>query len=163
MTAQIPERLHYQGWEGGMRAEPLELYLAMGGTLPAFRAPHTGLGRGYLGHWRIRRRHLYLESISGTLRDGSQACLAALFPGYPDRVFAHWYSGTLRPPRGKVLAYVHAGHASVHERDVMLEVERGVLRHAWVRHNALPAPGLGEQAFPRPPVPLTRLGEEGFR
>lgn len=163
MTAQIPERLHYQGREGDMCAEPLEHYVAMGGDLPAFRPPHTGLGRGYLGRWRIRHRHLYLESISGTLRDGSQACLATLFPGYPDRVFAHWYSGTLRLPRGKVLSYVHAGHASVHERDVMLEVERGVLRHAWVRHNAQPDPGLDEYGFLRPPVPLTRLGEEGLR
>jgi hypothetical protein len=28
------------------------------------------------------------------------------------------------------------GYASTYERDLMLEVERGVLRGTWVRHNA---------------------------
>ena len=64
--------------------------------------------------------------------------LARLFPGYGDRVFAHWYSGTLRVPQGRQLKYVHMGYASTYERDLMLVVERGVLRGTWVRHNALP-------------------------
>ena len=75
---------------------------------------------------------------------GSAGCvpvpLERLFPGYGDRVFAHWYSGTLRVPQGWQLRYVHMGYASTYERDLMLEIERGVLRGPWVRQNAL-SPG----------------------
>jgi len=35
---------------------------------------------------------------------------------------------------------VHMGYASTYERDLMLEIERGVLRGPWVRQNAL-SPG----------------------
>jgi hypothetical protein len=50
---------------------------------------------------------------------------------------AHWYSGTLRIPRGKLLRYVHGGYGSVYERDEMVQIERGVVRGSWVRHNSL--------------------------
>jgi hypothetical protein len=30
---------------------------------------------------------------------------------------------------------VHMGYASTYERDLMLQIERGVLRSTWVRHN----------------------------
>ena len=73
---------------------------------------------------------------------GSAGCvpvpLERLFPGYGDRVFAHWYSGTLRVPQGRQLRYVHMGYASTYERGLMLEIELSMLRGPWMRHNALP-------------------------
>ena len=83
-----------------------------------------------------------------------------MFPGYPERVFAHWYSGRIRVPRGKLLKYVHAGYASIYERDLLLDFERGVLVASMEKHNGVSdnpdAPeGYGVGAFtvfPRPGV-----------
>ena len=55
-------------------------------------------------------------------------------------MFAHWYCGTLRIPQGNRLRYVHGGYLSVYERDLMLEVEKGVIRRTWVRDNATGTP-----------------------
>lgn len=65
------------------------------------------------------------------------ASLATIFPDFPERVFAHWYSGTIRIPQGKELEYVHGGYASVFERDLFLDVERGVVMKSQVRHNGV--------------------------
>ena len=61
--------------------------------------------------------------------------MATLFPDYPDRVFAHWYSGTIRIPQGKLLNYVHMGYGSTYERDLFLEIEKGVIKNTRMRQN----------------------------
>ncbi len=90
--------------------------------------------------WTRRRRvrwGVYLGwLLAGT---GADVNLETIFPGYPHRVFAHWYSGTLRVPRGDRLRYVHGGWLSVYERDEMLEFVSGVMRRAWVRDNTVRA------------------------
>jgi hypothetical protein len=135
MTAQIGEYLRYQGEGVSMCTEPLGDYFAMGGRKPEFQANCTALWRGYVGGWEIVAGRLYLVKLTGTLMDGSEACLETVFPGFPERVFAHWYTGTLRIPRGQRLHYRHQGYASVYERDEMLEFEQGVIRRTWVRKN----------------------------
>ena len=87
---------------------------------------------------------LCLVGINAAAFRDEPVLLARLFPGYGDRVFAHWYSGTLRVPQGRQLKYVHMGYASTYERDLMLQIERGVLRGTWVRHNAQ---GAGDSAL----------------
>lgn len=73
--------------------------------------------------------------IDGRLEDGSEASLANVFPEYPQRVFEHWYIGLLRIPEGRELEYVHAGYASVHERDQLIRVVRGVVVDVEIRTN----------------------------
>ena len=138
MTAQIGERLRYQGEDMTMATEPLEAYFTLGGERPSFGFVSTALWRGYVGRWEIVDDRLYLVGINAAAFRDEPVPLERPFPGYGDRVFAHWYSGTLRVPRGRQLKYVHMGYASTYERDLMLEIERGVLRSTWVRHNALP-------------------------
>lgn len=135
MTAQFPETLRYQGKDVAMFSEPLGQYFAMGGFEPSFGGSCTALWRGYEGHWEIVDDRLYLIGLQASLADDTPATLATIFPGFPDRVFAHWYSGTIRLPRGKLLEYVHAGYASRYEIDVFLEIERGVVVETRVRHN----------------------------
>jgi len=135
MTAQIAERLRYQGEDVEMCTNPLDDYFAMGGFNPRFEALCTALWRGYVGSWDIVNDRLYLIGLDGTLEDGTDASLATIFPGFPERVFAHWYSGTIRIPRGKQLEYVHMGYGSTFERDLFLDVERGVVVTTRVRHN----------------------------
>lgn len=135
MTAQIAERLQYRGEKVAMCTNPLDDYFAMGGVNPGFEFNCTALWRGYVGTWEILNDRLYLVGLSGTLEGGADATLASVFPDFPDRVFAHWYSGTIRIPQGKQLQYVHMGYGSSFERDLMLDVERGVIVATRLRCN----------------------------
>ena len=141
MTAQIAERLNYKGEVVAMCTNPLDDYFAMGGNSPRFEFNCTALWRGYVGSWEIVDDRLYLIGLNGTLEDGTEASLASVFPDCPDRVFAHWYSGTIRLPQGKQLEYVHMGYGSTYERDVFLDVARGVVVGTRVRRN-----GVGESS-----------------
>ena len=127
MTAQFSERLHYNGEDLPMCTNPLSDYFAMGGVNPGFESNCTALWRGYVGSWEIVNDRLYLIGISGTLECGVEASLTTMFPDFPDRVFAHWYSGTIRIPQGKQLEYVHMGYGSTYER--------GIVKTTRVRHN----------------------------
>ena len=135
MTAQIAERLNYQGEDVAMCTNPLSDYFAMGGVRPCLVSNCTALWRGYVGSWEIVNDRLYLIGLNGTLEGGAEASLATIFPDFPDRVFAHWYSGTIRIPQGKQLEYVHMGYGSTFERDLLLDIERGVVVATRVRHN----------------------------
>lgn len=136
MTAQFRESLRYLGEDVSMCAEPLGDYFLLGGPSPAFDADCSALWRGYLGSWEIVDNRLYLIGLSGRLVDGTEATLATVFPDFPNRVFAHWYSGTIRVPQGKQLKYVHAGYGSIYEQDVLLDLDHGVVVGTRLKHNA---------------------------
>jgi len=135
MTAQIAETLHYMGEDVAMCTEPLGDYFAMSGINPRFESNCTALWRGYVGRWEVVDGRLYLVELNGTLEDGTEASVATIFPDFPDRVFAHWYTGTIRIPQGKQLEYVHMGYGSTYERDLFLVLERGVVQNTRVRQN----------------------------
>jgi hypothetical protein len=135
MTAQIGEKLIFEGQQVSMCTEPLGGFFALGGHCPEFEFTCTALWRGYVGTWDILNDRLYMVGLTGTLKDGSEATLETVFPGYPDRVFAHWYSGTLRIPEGKLIEYVHGGYASTYERDRFLKIEKGVVVSSKIRQN----------------------------
>jgi len=159
VTAQIGERLHYEGRETSMCSEPLGDYFAFAGIQSGFGFNCTALWRGYVGTWEIRDGRLYLIGLAGTLKDGAEANVATFFPNYPDRVFAHWYSGKLRVPQGKLLEYVHMGYGSTYERDLVISIEKGVVTETVVQQhgtaNNADAPegyGIGAMTvFPRKP------------
>ncbi|MGC8494817.1 MAG: hypothetical protein ACP5SH_24095 [Syntrophobacteraceae bacterium] len=127
-----------------MCTNPLSDYFAMGGTGPRFQSNCTALWRGYIGTWEILDGRLYLIELHGTLEDGSEAELSSIFPDFPDRVFAHWFSGTIRAPLGKLIQYVHMGYASIHERDLLIEVARGVVTGVGIRGNGIAAAGASD-------------------
>jgi len=140
MTAQFAERLRYQGEDLVMFTNPLSDYFALGGTRPPFTANCTALWRGYVGSWEVVDDRLYLIGLKGELEGGDEASLASVFPDFPNRAFAHWYSGTLRIPQGKRLKYVHMGYGSTFERDLFLDVERGVVANTRICDNVTAEP-----------------------
>jgi hypothetical protein len=111
MTAQTPERLRFEGEELAMCVEPLNDYFRLAGLEPKFQVRNTANWRGYVGSWEILQERLYLVGLNGSLEDGTRVSLETFFPGFPDRVFAHWYSGTIRAPQGQLLEYVHGVQA----------------------------------------------------
>jgi len=137
MTAQIAERLRYKGEDVAMCTNPLDDYFAKTGVSPHFVPNCSALWRGYVGRWEIVDDRLYLIGLDGTLEGGAKASIETIFPGFEDRVFAHWYSGTIRIPQGKELEYVHMGYGSTFERDLFLDVDRGVVVATRVQHNGV--------------------------
>ncbi len=135
MTAQVGERLIYRGQEHHMAAEPLRDYWALGGHNPIFEMRSTALWRGYIATWSIIDDRLYLVGIDASCGDGREATLETLFPGYSERVFAHWFSGRVRLPQGELIHYVHAGYGSTTEADLFLDFEDGVLIGEELKNN----------------------------
>jgi hypothetical protein len=129
MTKQISETLLYEGETAKMHITPLHDYFTLAGIAPNFLAPYSSLWRGYVGRWEIIDGRLYLIGLRGTLMDHTEASVATFFPDFPDRAFAHWYSGTIRITLDTMLEHVHEGVVSTQARDVVLEVERGVVKH----------------------------------
>lgn len=82
---------------------------------------------------------LHLTNLAGRLEDGAKVTVATIFPGFPEKVFAQWYSGTLRIPQGELLKYVHMGYGSTYERDLLLDVQWGVVTARTVRFNEVEA------------------------
>jgi hypothetical protein len=143
MTAQFPERLHYRNRKYSMCTNPLEDYFELTGNRPNFVEISTALWRGYIGNWVIIHDRLYLIGIDGSVWDKSPyewraLKLEELFPGFPNRVFAHWYTGTIRLPFGKLLDYVHGGYGSTYEHDLMLELTMGVVTRTFMKHHSQP-------------------------
>ncbi|GGY39077.1 hypothetical protein GCM10011297_10350 [Bacterioplanes sanyensis] len=129
MTAQLHETLDYQGQRYSMISTPLSDYLTVAKETPRFLFSGFHLVRGYLGHWQILDQHLYLTDLSHTsiMGEHCEMSLGDVFPGYDERVFAHWYSGTLTLIDGQLKQYRHQGFASDYQQYLLLQIERGKL------------------------------------
>ena len=135
MTAQIAEVLIYEGESLSMCSNPLEEYFSRGGIRPEFRSTSTALWRGYVGTWEVVDGRLYLIKLDGELEDDRGVDLSLVFPEFPTRVFAHWYSGKIRIPQGKRIEYVHMGYGSTYEKDILVDIENGVVVKIDIRIN----------------------------
>jgi len=128
-TAQIPERIVYEGTEGFLFTNPLETHFTRDNPRPEFAAPHTACWRGYIASWEIREDTLYLKDIKAWMRDRSGKAAPVefekIFPGKTKPMKADWFTGTLRIPRGKPIQYVHMGYQTIYEYDVFLQIKAG--------------------------------------
>lgn len=93
MTAQFSETLLLDGEPTAMCTEPLNSYFKLKGIKSPFQYTCTALWRGYQGVWEIRNGRLYLLELEGADAFDNELKLGDIFPGYPERVFAHWYTG----------------------------------------------------------------------
>ena len=135
MTAQMAEILWIEGKKHYMFSNPLEDYFIESEGRPSFRKASTACWRGYVGEWEVKDKRLYLRRLEGALIDGKNVTVASLFPDEEKPVFAHWFTGTVRVPLGKIKKYVHMGYGSVYEDELSLEFEHGVLKRQ-IRRNA---------------------------
>jgi hypothetical protein len=146
MTAQIGEKLRYDGKDYTMAAEPFYSYLEEHNIRTASNC--TANWRGYYGKWEIKEDKLFLVAISANiLKEGKERLrilnpsdiyftvgMDYFFPGQ-EEVFAEWFSGVLRIPCGKMLQYVHMGYGSTFEADLFLEFKDGILINKRVVDN----------------------------
>ena len=143
MTAQAMESLVFKGERLLMCTTPLDIYLVQRGI--QFYSETTANWRGYIGSWEIKGSEelgyrLYLVELSASIAYQNRVGLDYLFPDYPNGIFAHWFTGEIRCPRGDRLHYVHGGYASTYEEDLFLDFNQGVLRGTRVVKNEPPAP-----------------------
>lgn len=152
MTAQVHERLVYEGEEMSMTSCPPlpsgHARLVAAATPDAMKREgvpgivfSTACWRRYVGTWEVRGGRLYLREVAG---------LYELDGGEP--LFADWVSGWLVVPRGELLRYVHMGFESTYERELHLRVESGVVVETREVDNRL----RGTPAEPAAPPPRPR-------
>jgi hypothetical protein len=138
MTAQMSETLLLDGKEFALCSRPLDTYFSITGKKPVFDTTCTALSRGYVGTWEILENRLYLVGISGMRRRAlTPISLEEFFPGFPDRVFAHWYTGKIRVPMGKMLKYRHSGFDSTYESELLMDVLKGKVLKTETRVNGV--------------------------
>lgn len=142
MTAQMAEVLHMNGEVHSLCTHPLATYFELIGiTSPFDDFRCSALWRGYVGTWEITQGRLYLIGLKGWLVGSNDECgMETLFPGFPERVFAHWFTGELRIPQGGLLEYQHMGYRSRYERDLFITVRDGVIASERVQVNGVAAP-----------------------
>lgn len=147
MTYQSRERLVHQGQTYSTRTQALEVYFRMGGKRPPIIVNTTMCWRGYVGTWSLADGRLRLTNVQGLLakgklieiaskvyghqieyRDDPGLCrklvLEDIFPGFPDQVFAHWYSGE-----------IHGAPADDDSAGVIAIIDRGRVKS--IRHEII--------------------------
>jgi hypothetical protein len=126
MTAQIYERLIYDGRQTSMACSPpLPEDHPRVEKLPAGESEpgdaggivfSTACWRGYVGTWEIKHGRFYLVALEGGYRlHGSEP------------LFADWFSGELLIPHGKMIRLVHMDFDTLFEREERIRIERGVV------------------------------------
>jgi hypothetical protein len=114
-----------------------------------FMPTNSANWRRYSCLWEIREDRLYLTDIEGSICTAAadpsapmQACegrhpepcqvreatVSDFSDGADGPVFADWYTGDLKVPRGKLVEYVHMGFASQYENYLMLTIAQGLLK-----------------------------------
>ncbi len=166
------DKLNYQGEDYFISyGKPLNSYFNLTGINPQFTNWPINRSSVYSGTWEVIDDRLYLIHLSGRvikethasqkvfLTDkekfreafkrsmGKEASLETFFPDFPDRVFAHWYSGTIRFPQGEVIEEKRDSLfiVRIHEREVFLEFRRGVVVSTRVQLNGTTPTGSDDE------------------
>ena len=130
MTAQVSEILYYHGKTYYLATEPLKHYIDIivdeKPSSPGVVFASTACKRGYIGEWEIVEDKLFLIGLEGHPEENKEFTMDFLFPNQ-EKVFAEWFSGEIKIPQGKMLVYEHTGYASIFEKDLSLEFNKGIL------------------------------------
>jgi len=133
-AAQNPEKLRIDGKDLPLMATPLEAFWNAAHPRPETLTQTTwACWRGYIGTWEIAdntltllriERHEVIPKADTFAEQIVTIPLQDLF-GTNKPVPATWFSGVLRVARGRILAPVNTGYASVYEEDLFLIIEYG--------------------------------------
>jgi hypothetical protein len=143
-TAQVADELIYQGKTYRLFTTPLE-------SNPARKTPNstsmsTACWRRYKARWEIAGGELRLVGLQ-ECHDNKPIPIDQVLPGQKLPIAARWFSGVLRVPQGKQLAYVHMGFRSRYEKDLLISITAGKVTGQRVVDNR---PGLRSKAS-KPP------------
>jgi hypothetical protein len=124
MTTQIPDRLIFNGEETYMLSCP---------PLPEKHPRILSVEvewvmscnwRAYGATWEIKDNCFYLVALGGRFE---------LTPGEP--LFADWVTGVICIPKGELLDYSPGMLASLHEEEIHVKIEQGMVVGSWTVDN----------------------------
>lgn len=135
-TAQIPDKLIYNGKEYNLNCNPLESYFENNpDKKPKGGISSTALWRGYVATFEIKDSLLYVKDIQieywdTTKKNHDTKWKSVLNEVFPDQkeILVDWMTGLLVLPCGKVVNYVHMGYGSTYENYILLEIYSGRLK-----------------------------------
>ena len=138
-SVQALESLIIKGDTFYIQSEPLESYLRLNeprSELYDFLGIpcHTGLWRGYIGHWKIENQKLYLIDVFAC-GDTSKSIKENIFASKNKLIFANWFTGQIYIPKGKLLRNMYLGHPAHYEEEIVLHFKNGVLESETVFQN----------------------------
>lgn len=124
MTAQVHEKLIYEGEELSMAfCPPLPLDDPRIRILDKEEYDRsnplvfsTACWRGYIGTWEIKDGKFYLIDLTGRYAMAEE-----------ELIYADWFSGVIRIPKGDLLHYVHMGFGSVFEKELHIKIKKGLV------------------------------------
>jgi hypothetical protein len=132
----LSDSLHYRERQFELADHPLEAYFELIGERPSLMN-----GKPVSATWAIEDGWLYLTSLSATLRDGTVLNLGDLFPYAGEKVFAAWFTGTLKGFRDDVQSKLISADSDKRYPDLVLSVGVGRIRQSSMVHR-----GTTEQA-----------------
>ena len=127
MTSQIHEELIYEGEHTSMVCCPdlpqhHSRCVELSGNDAKANDPHgwylssTACYRGYYGTWEVNERRFYLLNLEGRFRLVGK-----------DPLFADWFSGVLRVPRGELLQDIRSRSNSQYEQELLVHIDHGIV------------------------------------
>lgn len=136
-TAQAPEILQFGSKTYYIHTNPLTpVLLEKPDRLPEAGTVSSGLWRGYIGSWSIRRNRLMLEDVKvptehymdSDVPEEKQfrSAMKPLF-GTSEPQMATWFTGNLIVPTGEMVRYVHMGYGSTYSSYMVLTIVKGVV------------------------------------
>jgi len=135
-TAQIPDKIIFEGKTYRLHSNPLEIYFEKhSDQRPQGGIMSTALWRGYVATYTIENDELIVKDIEIQISEEVNGKYTYSWKSVIDEVFANmedrkvtWYSGILILPHGRIKNYVHMGYGSIYSKYILLEVEQGNLK-----------------------------------
>ncbi len=131
-TAQYPDILLIEDDTFFIFTNPLEQYLENKGDRiisdTALIGNNTACWRGYMATWRLRNDSLFLISIVRNCGWDNAGSVELSKEFGSEEIFANWFSGNIKSPRGRLLQYVHGGYASIYEEEFFFEIVSGIIK-----------------------------------
>jgi hypothetical protein len=128
---ELTDSLQYRDRKFELADHPLESYFELIGERPAFMQ-----GKPVVTSWEIEDGWLYLTALSATLRDGTELNMGDLFPYAGEKVFAAWFSGTLKGFRDDAQSKLISAGSDKRYPDLVLSVGVGRIRQSSMVHRS---------------------------
>jgi hypothetical protein len=131
VQASLTDYLDYRDRKFELADHPLEGYFELLGVRPALM-----VGKPIEASWTIEDGWLYLTKLSATLESGHKLNLGDLFPYAGTKVFAAWYTGTLKGFREEGGSKMISQQSDKRYPDLVLGVGVGRVRQSSMVHRA---------------------------
>ncbi len=133
-TAQIPDKIIYNGKTYSLHNNPMENYFEKNpDKKPKSGLISSALWRGYVATFEVAGKEILLNDIQieESVDDGDDSFQTRWTSVLNDvvpkgqKLKIDWLNGILVLPYGEVVNYVHMGYASTYENYILLEVKEG--------------------------------------